>query len=369
MELSWGQALVLFLFSLFLAGFITPLVRRFAIRLDVVDHPSEAHKTHSAPVPYLGGLSIVIGVVVTTFVAIALSGDSRLLGLASAVLLPAIFMGIIGLIDDIKKLSPWPRFIVQNTVGLGIALVLVSTNTLGTPSGNQYLDVLVTVFWIVGITNSINFFDNVDGGASGTVAISSMFLFLLAFQGGQYFIAALSVVLSGATAGFLIWNKAPARIYMGDAGALFLGVLIASLTIRFDPNPIDRFASFAIPILLLAVPIMDTSVAVLSRIKRGISPFQGGQDHLSHRLMKNFLPKRQAVILLWLMTTFFALFAILISTVPFEIERALTTLAFVLWSMCLVMFLKMRIISDLKNSKSKICYRRFPLAKNTSGEN
>lgn len=222
MELSWGQALVLFLFSLFLVGSTTPLVGKLAIRLNVVDHPSESHKTHVSPVPYLGGLSIVIGVVVTTLIAMALSGNLGLLGLASAVLLPAIFMGIIGLIDDIKKLSPWPRFLVQNTVGLGIALLLISTNTLGAPSGNQYLDVLITVFWIVGITNSINFFDNIDGGASGTVAISSMFLFLLALHGGQYVIAALSIVLSGATVGFLIWNKAPARIYMGDAGALFL---------------------------------------------------------------------------------------------------------------------------------------------------
>jgi UDP-GlcNAc:undecaprenyl-phosphate GlcNAc-1-phosphate transferase len=343
-----GQALVLFLFSLVLVGLITPLVRKLAIRLDVVDHPSEAHKTHSAPVPYLGGLSIIIGVVVTTFVVIALSGNFRLLGLASAVLLPAIFMGIIGLIDDIKKLSPWPRFLVQNAVGLGIALVLVSTNTLGAPSGNQYLDVLVTVFWIVGITNSINFFDNVDGGASGSVAISSMFLFLLALQGGQHVIAALSIVLSGATAGFLMWNKAPARIYMGDAGALFLGVLIASLALRFNPNPIDRISSFAIPILLLAVPILDTTVAVLSRLKRRVSPFQGGRDHLSHRLMHNYFSKRTAVLFLWAISMLFGLFAILISLAPFHFERVITTLGLVLWLILLIKFLKMKLVDQVQ---------------------
>lgn len=352
MQLAWSQAALLFFVSLLLVGSLTPFIRVVAIRLDVVDRPSEGHKTHSTPVPYLGGLAIVIGVVVTTLGAIALSGNLQLLGLASTVLLPAIVMGVVGLIDDIKRLSPWPRFVAQNTVGFVIATVLVYTNTLGSPIGNQVIDVLITVFWIVGITNSINFFDNVDGGASGTVAISSLALFFLAFQGGQFVIAALSIVLSGSTAGFLIWNNAPARIYMGDAGALFLGVLIASLTLRFNPNPIDKFSSFTIPILLLAVPILDTSVAVLSRLKRRISPFQGGQDHLSHRLMKTFLPKRQAVILLWLMTTFFCSIAILISNLPFIFERTLSVLSLALWAICLFIFLKMQFVADLNDSKN-----------------
>ena len=351
MDLLWSQAAALFLISLFLVGLITPLVRKLAIRLDIVDRPSEVHKTHSVPVPYMGGLAIVFGVALTTFGAISLSGNFQLLSLASTVLLPAIFMGIIGLIDDIKKLSPWPRFVAQNTVGVVIAIILVSTNTLGSPIGNQILDVLITVFWIVGITNSINFFDNVDGGASGTLAISSFVLFWLAFQGGQFTIAALSIVLSGSTAGFLIWNKAPARIYMGDAGALFLGVLIASLTLRFNPNPIDKFASFTIPVLLLAVPILDTSVAVLSRIRRGISPFQGGQDHLSHRLMKNFFPKRKAVMFLWFLTTFFSLFAVLISNVPLELEKTLSISSLIIWTMSLLFFLRIQFAVDIKNLK------------------
>lgn len=342
MHLEWGQAVILFFFSLFLVGCITPLVRKLAIRLEVVDRPSETHKTHRYPVPYLGGLAIVIGVVVSTSGAILSTGNLGLLGLASTVMLPAIFLGGIGLVDDIRKLNPWPRFLAQNLVGLAIALLLVSTNTLGSPTGNQTVDILVTIFWIVGITNSINFFDNIDGGASGAIAISAMFLFLLAFQGGQDFIAAMSIVLSGATSGFLIWNKAPARIYMGDAGALFLGVLIASLTLRFNPSPIDRYAGFAIPVLLLAVPILDTTVVVLSRLKRGISPFQGGQDHLSHRLIRLNFPKRWAVIFLWVLNLIFSLFALLISNVPFKIERGLSVFALLVWFIALVTFLRMR---------------------------
>jgi UDP-GlcNAc:undecaprenyl-phosphate GlcNAc-1-phosphate transferase len=211
---------------------------------------------------------------------------------------------------------------------------------LGSPSGNLFLDLLITILWIVGITNSINFFDNVDGGASGTIAISSIFLFFLAFQGGQFFIAALAAVLGGATIGFLLWNRPPARIYMGDAGALFLGLLIATLLIRFDPNPIHLSASFAIPVLILAIPILDTTVAVISRLRRGVSPFQGGQDHLSHRLMRAGLSKRQAILSLWLMSLFFCLIATVISNAPHDIERVLTVVGAGFWGLLYLLFLR-----------------------------
>jgi UDP-GlcNAc:undecaprenyl-phosphate GlcNAc-1-phosphate transferase len=342
MEFQLSEYVVLFAASLSAVGLLTPVVRKFAIRLNVVDSPSESHKTHKQPVPYLGGVAIVLGVCLVTYPAILQSEQRDVIGLASTVLIPAILIGVIGLVDDVKKLQPWPRFIAQNLVGLVIAGILILTDTLGTPSGNAIVDLLLTIFWIVGITNSINFFDNVDGGASGTIAISSFFLFLLAFQGGQYSIAALSLVLSGATVGFLLWNRPPARIYMGDAGALFLGLLIATLTLRFDPNPIFLSASFSIPILLLAVPILDTTVAVTSRLRRGISPFQGGQDHLSHRLMRSGMNKRQAVLSLWLMSIFFCCIAVGISNARYTLERVLTVFAGTLWLLLFFLFSRTR---------------------------
>jgi UDP-GlcNAc:undecaprenyl-phosphate GlcNAc-1-phosphate transferase len=338
MEFQLSEYLILFAASLIVVGSLTPIVRRMAIRLNVVDSPSESHKTHKQPVPYLGGVAIVIGVCVVTYTAILQSEQHDALGLASTVLGPAVLIGVIGLVDDIKKLEPWPRFIAQNLVGLVIAAILILTDTLGSPTGNVFLDLFITIFWIVGITNSINFFDNVDGGASGTIAISSFFLFLLAFQGSQFSIAALSIVLAGATLGFLLWNRPPARIYMGDAGALFLGLLIATLSLRFDPNPINQSASFSIPVLLLAIPILDTTVAVTSRLRRGISPFQGGQDHLSHRLMRSGLNKRQAVLSLWLMSIFFCCMAVGISNAPYSLERALTLLGSLLWLLLFLVF-------------------------------
>ncbi len=247
-------------------------------------------------------------------------------------------MAIVGFIDDVRKLSPWSRFLVQNILGIFSAAILVATKTIGSPSGSLILDIVVTVIWIVGITNAINFFDNLDGGASGTIAISSSFLFLLAYQNQQNLIASMSLVLSGATFGFLMWNRPPARIYMGDAGALFLGLLIASLTIRLEPNPINRWASFSVPIFLLAVPILDTTVVVSKRLLRGISPFQGGRDHLSHRLIRNGLTKRQTVASLWLMTFFFGALTIVISNSPFITEGLIALIGFVSWLALLIYF-------------------------------
>ena len=339
--LSLELYLFLGVISLITVGLLTPVMRLVASSYGVVDCPSESHKTHKDPVPYLGGVGIAIGVVGVTYLASLVSNFSReTFFLASSVLIPAIIMGIVGLIDDLRKLSPWPRFIIQSLFGIAISALLVATDTLGSPFGNNWIDIPITTIFIIGITNSINFFDNIDGGASGSLAIAAIFLFILSFQGGQVLIAALSVVLAGATLGFLLWNKPPARIYMGDAGALFLGILIASLAIRFDPNPIDRIASFSIPLLLLAIPILDTSVAVASRIRRRISPFQGGRDHLSHRLMRMGFNKRQSVLILWIGSILFASLTIAISNASYSIERLVTIFAGALWLILFIGFFR-----------------------------
>jgi UDP-GlcNAc:undecaprenyl-phosphate GlcNAc-1-phosphate transferase len=194
--------------------------------------------------------------------------------------------------------------------------------------------------WVVGICNSINFFDNLDGGAAGTSAISAIALTFIAVSGGQSLIASLSLVLAGATLGFLIWNRSPARIYMGDAGALFLGVLLATLTIRLNPDTNSTIASFSIPVLLLAVPILDTSVAVISRLRRKISPFQGGKDHLSHRLIRFGISRKKSAVSLWLLSGFFALFAVFISTDMFNQDINLVIAALTIWLLLFASFIK-----------------------------
>ena len=339
MDLSSAEYFVLFGSSFITVSFLTALMRRVALWYGVIDSPNEVHKSHKEPVPYLGGVAIVLGVLLITLISSFISHYSAsTIWLAVSVLLPALLLAVVGLIDDIRKLSPWPRFIVQTSVASVSALLLVVTDTLGSPTGSTLIDVLITILWIVGLANAINFFDNVDGGASGAVAISSGFLALLAIQGGQVLIAALSIVLCGATLGFLVWNKPPARIYMGDAGALFLGVLIASLSLRLDPNPINRISSFAVPVFLLAIPILDASVAVTKRLKRGVSPFQGGRDHLSHRLMGRGIEKRKTVFILWFLSALFAFLAVVISIAPYWLEGVVTGFGVFLWIVFFIFF-------------------------------
>ena len=307
MGITNSEYFLLFVTSYLFVGLLTPIMRKIAIATDVVDRPNSSHKSHKKAVPYLGGVAIIIGVITVSFSASLFSQfTSSTLWLAISVLGPALFLGLIGLWDDIRNLPPLPRFIAQTFSGVFTASILIITDNIGNPTGSSIFDSIITVVWIVGICNSINFFDNLDGGAAGTVAISSIALAYLSLIGDQYLIAALSVVTAGSTLGFLVWNKSPAKIYMGDAGALFLGVLLATLTVRFEPTAQSQLGSFLIPVLLLAIPILDTTVAVLSRIRRHLSPFLGGQDHLSHRLIRSGVTRKASAIILWSLSGLFA---------------------------------------------------------------
>lgn len=310
-----NQYLILFITTFVLVGALTPLMRKVALRTNFVDHPNMAHKSHRDPIPYLGGAAIALGVLVVTYIALFTQENMREnFWIATSLFGPALVLGIVGLFDDKRALPPLPRFIAQSAAGIFTAILIIATDTVGNPSGNSLLDALITVVWIVGICNSINFFDNLDGGAAGAIAATSFGLFLIAYNNGQYLISATSIIIFSAMLGFLIWNKSPAKIYMGDAGALFLGAIIAVLTIRLDPDVQSKAISFAIPLLLLAVPILDTTVAVLSRIRRRRSIFQGGHDHLSHRLMRKGFSKRQSAYALWSLAAIFAGVAATIAT-------------------------------------------------------
>ena len=331
----------MFVITYALVGLLTPVMRKIAVTNQILDHPTSSHKSHTQSVPYLGGVAILIGVVAVPYGALLLNSFSiNNFWLATSVLAPAIAMGLVGLWDDLKNLSPLPRFIGQSIAGLIVAIGLVISNNVANPTGSTALDISITMVWIVGICNSINFFDNLDGGAAGTAAISAIFLTYLAINNGQSFIAALAVVVAGATLGFLIWNRTPARIYMGDAGALFLGILLATLTIRLNPDTQTILASFATPILLLAVPILDTCVAVFSRLRRRVSPFQGGKDHLSHRLVRAGLSRKMAAVSLWALSALFGLLAVILTAVDKDFEGYLVVGSFVLWTTLFIGFFK-----------------------------
>ena len=341
MAISNTEYFLLFVITYALVGVLTPVMRKIAIANQILDLPTSSHKSHTKAVPYLGGVAILIGVTLVSYLALVFSNFtvSNFL-LATSVLGPALVMGLIGLWDDLKNLPPLPRFIGQSVAGLVVAAALVLGSNVANPTGSTFADVLIKVIWVVGICNSINFFDNLDGGAAGTAAISAIFLTYLTINSGQAFVAALSIVAAGATLGFLIWNRAPARIYMGDAGALFLGVLLATLTIRLNPDTQTSIGSFATPILLLAIPILDTTVAVLSRLRRGVSPFLGGKDHLSHRLVRAGLSRKMAAVALWLLSAAFAFFAVILTILAKKYEVYFVAFTALLWALLFLGFVR-----------------------------
>jgi len=359
MSISTTQFVILGVAAFALTGLLTWPVRALAIRLGAMDSPNLARKTQAEPVPYLGGVAIALGITIITFAAVFVGGNmsgdnaSQLKDLALTVLLPALVLGAMGLFDDLRSLSPWPRLIAQSVIGTVVAFVIVNNGTVGTPFGNggvveqgvnvssgNWVNTAVTIFWIVGICNSINFFDNLDGAASGAVAIAAIGVFVIAFDRGQELVSALSIVTAGATIGFLMWNKSPAKIYMGDAGALFLGIIISVATIRLNPGIVPTWKSLTIPVILLAVPLLDTCVAVFSRLARGLSPLTGGKDHLSHRLVRGGLTRPQAAISLWTASGACALIAVAIYLYPDSYGTLMISIFAAGWLAALAIFLR-----------------------------
>lgn len=357
MSITGSQFVVLGIAAFALTGLLTWPVRALAIRLGAMDAPNMARKTQAEPVPYLGGVAIALGILIITLGAVfvgvenfAGEDNGQLKDLALTVLAPALVLGVMGLFDDLRSLSPWPRLITQTVVGSVVAFVIVENGTVGTPFGGgalaadasngSWLNTLVTIVWIVGICNSINFFDNLDGAASGAVAIAALGVFFIAFDRGQELVSALSIVTAGATIGFLMWNKSPAKIYMGDAGALFLGIIISVATIRLNPGITPTWQSLAIPVMLLAVPLLDTCVAVFSRLARGLSPLTGGKDHLSHRLVRAGLSRRLAAVSLWSASGVCAVIAVGVYQFADSFGTLLISSFAALWLVAFVLFLR-----------------------------
>jgi UDP-GlcNAc:undecaprenyl-phosphate GlcNAc-1-phosphate transferase len=333
------EYLLLGLFGFVLAGFLTWPVRKIAIAVGAMDNPTLDRKTQKEPIPYLGGVAIASSISILTFAAVIRSNNTQAtFPLAAMLLFPAIFLGFVGLIDDLRTLRPLPRLIIQTVTAIVVALFLINTDTVAIHFDSTILDEVIMVVWIIGICNSINFFDNLDGGAAGTVAVSSFGIAAIALGEGQELIAALSIVTAGSTLGFLMWNKSPAKIYMGDAGALFLGVIVSVLTIRLNPGITPQWSSISLLPMLLAVPILDTCVAVLSRINRGISPFTGGKDHLSHRLMRKGMSKRSTAFALWAMQSFFVGCALIVYTWSSQVGTAVIAATGLIWLLAFVWF-------------------------------
>ncbi len=270
MSSGWGASLVT---AAVVTLLTVPLLRRLALATNFVDRPG-AHKSHEKPIPYLGGVGLIVGVLA----GVVAGGDpgTGVIVIAFATAL----LGTVGLIDDYQTVHPLIRLLLQVVA----ASVPVLFGLRASVTGIVSLDVVLTLVWIVGITNSFNFLDNMDGLSAGTAATAAGALLLLAALGGQMATAVTAAAVVGACLGFLVYNRRPASIFMGDTGSLFLGFVVAVLAIEVNPG-LDRPTSFLIPLLLLGLPMLDTVTVTLDRVRHGRSVLRGGRDHLSHRLV------------------------------------------------------------------------------------
>jgi len=287
-----AQYLLILVSAFALAVGATPLARRLAFRLGILDQPS-ARKVHVRPMPLLGGVAIYVAAIV----ALALFGDRFYVRQVAGILVGATFCSFMGLWDDRLGLTAWAKLGGQ----LAAALVLVVSGVQVRVFANAAADIALTVFWTVGITNAMNLLDNMDGLSGGISAIAAAFFLLLAASSGQYLVGILAAALLGACIGFLVYNVNPASIFMGDAGSLFLGFMMASVGIklRFPDNV--HFVTWMVPVLVLGLPIFDTTLVFISRLRRGANPLTAaGKDHVSHRLVKLGFSQREAVLILYL---------------------------------------------------------------------
>ena len=257
----------------------------------LTDGPDGGRKTQDRPIPKLGGIAVAIAFTIVFLTAVGVSGEITAFQLLASVLLPALIVAGLGFIDDVRTLNPWIRLAAQTV----LALLVWFTGTQVDFFGITWLDALVTVLWIVGLTNAMNLLDNADGLAASTALVASLGAGIVAVLYGQFFVGGLAFALAGTAAGFLWHNWAPATVYLGDAGAYFLGFLLAIVTLRLRPVGIALPWSALIPVLIMLVPILDTTFVVIRRLLGGRHPFTPGRDHLSHTLMDRGLSVRQSV--------------------------------------------------------------------------
>lgn len=302
-----AHTLLIFVTALVFSISATPLIRRFALHVGVTDAPN-ARKIHTAPVPLLGGAAIYLGFVL----ALLLFGDRFYVRELVGILLGATLVSLFGLADDRWGLHAYLKLAGQLLAGL--VLILGGTQVQLLQGQWAWLNIVLTLLWVVGITNALNLLDNMDGLSGGVTTVAAAFFLLLAARSGQYLVGMLAAALIGACLGFLRYNLNPATIFMGDTGALFLGFLLSALAIklRFPSNV--PWVTWLVPVCVLALPIFDTSLVFFSRLRRGKNPLTTpGKDHVSHRLVAKGLTRREAVLTCYLIGCAAGMVAVFIS--------------------------------------------------------
>lgn len=301
------------LFIAFILSFIlTPIVKRIALVLKVVDHPNE-RKIHNRPMPKLGSIAVYSGFLLALF----FSGSFALFYQKefTVILLAASMLLVVGILDDAGFLHPQ----IKLMVGMPVAAVILISFGLGLKIFPiAVLNYFFTLFWIVGITAAYNLLDGMDGLSTGVCIIASFFYLATGLVGNDPFSVSISLPLIGSCLGFLTYNFHPAKIFLGDSGAIFLGFMLASMGLQVANNEnLSILTRWMLPILILLVPIFDTSLITISRIKRGLVPFlHPGKDHSHHRLFNLGLGQRKTVLLIYLFGIGGGLLSLIIYRLP-----------------------------------------------------
>ena len=300
--ITFGVALVASL------GLTIP-VRRLALHYGMVDRPGP-RKVHIQPIPLLGGIAIYLGFVLAMLLTLHAAPQAQIIGILAG----ATLVAGVGVLDDGGLLHHQVKLFIGMPVAAVFLIVsgvhshLFSQFVSGTPG--RILDIAFTLVWVVGITAAFSILDHMDGLCAGIAAIAAAFFTISANLNGQVMVRILGAATLGAALGFLRWNFNPAKIFMGDAGAMFLGFLMATLSLKIRPDA-QAPANWLVPILILGVPVLDTTLVSISRARRGLLPFTSpGKDHTAHRLSNLGLGHRGAVLVLYFFAVLFGLLAL-----------------------------------------------------------
>src|ERR1700694_692182 len=312
-----NTTLIAFAVGLIASMGLTVPVRQLALRVGMVDHPGP-RKVHVQPMPLLGGLAIYSGVLI----ALLVSMDGPALRQVIGIYLGATVVAVVGILDDrgllhhqIKLFGAMPAAAIILLVS-GIRAQVFSQIWPGT--AGVWADTALTLVWVVGITASFSILDHMDGLCAGVAAMASLFFAIFALESGQLLVSTMAAAVLGAAAGFLRWNFKPAKIFMGDGGAMFLGFLMATLALKWRPvMAAGPQAAWLVPVFILGATIFDTTLISISRSRRGFIPFTTpGKDHTAHRLSNLLNSQRSAVLVLYALGAVFGLLAWAISRLP-----------------------------------------------------
>ncbi len=328
----------------------TPMVISLAHKINALDVPKDARRVHKKPIPLIGGLAIFYGFIVSVLCFATIDRETM------GILIGAVIIVTVGVIDDITDMKAIVKLLCQLVAA---AIVVYSgvriahfTNPFAGWFGppyfvlNYWVSVTITMLWIVGVCNAVNLIDGLDGLAVGVSSIASMSLLAMTFLiSNNLNVAIMTAALAGAGFGFLPYNFNPAKIFMGDTGALFLGFILACVSVQGFLK-LSAIISFAVPILILGLPIFDTLFAILRRLLTGRSPMSPDRGHLHHRLLDMGFSQKQTVAILYTMTAVLCLTAVVIS-----IKGYLRGLLLI-FSVLLIILVSLRLMGELKDPSS-----------------